>query len=86
MILSRNVVVKFQANLTARRFAVVGKNPDRFAVASQTDFNHFAPVLEQVDFELAGSSLAAVAEFSMSVRWGVSMQYGGAPSPEGNIG
>jgi hypothetical protein len=55
-------------------------------VASQTDFNHFAPVLEQVDFELAGSSLAAVAEFSMSVRWGVSMQYGGAPSPEGNIG
>ena len=79
-------MIKFQANLTARRFAVVGNNPDRFAVTSQTDFDHFAPTLEQVDFELTGASLAAAAEFSMSARWGVSMHYGGTPTPEGNIG
>jgi hypothetical protein len=82
----RNVVVEFQANLTARRLAVVGNNPDRFAVTSQTDFDHFAPMLEQVDFELSGKSLAAVADFSMSVRRVVSMQYDGAPSQVGNTG
>lgn len=50
VILKRNVVVKLQANLTAAWFAVPGNNPNSLAGASQTDFNHLAPVLERVDF------------------------------------